>query len=315
MAASVTVEATAFTDGRYAILGKLLPGGRAAAYGAMVLVWEYCTERQVYVVDGEMLDAITGFEGVGPLMKRARLCEEVEGGYRVCGTAGRIEWLLERRSASKKGGEANRKRWESQRASQEGAKAEPTRSQVASQNGAKREPNRSPSSSSSSSSSGSVSAVPADRAKECCKDDPAHRTVAAEHAFCVAHREARSVPYAHSYGRDRKEIDRLPAEYTREKLLALVPLFFERADRWTRERRGLNIPAFVQAIPALLAHLPETRAPPLNDPRAEYHLVEIEAEAAAAGKPSPWADDPRRWSMTEDVRGRPVEPVARSNGA
>lgn len=144
---------------------------------------------------------------------------------------------------------------------------------------------------------------------QCCEDSQKHRSMAVEHAFCLAHRQKYGIPYAHSYGRDREQITKLPAEYTRDVLLAAVPLFLERIDAWTLAKRGASLPAFVQALPSLvpLLRLAQGASPPLNDPRAEFYLVEIETEAAAAGRPSPWAGDPRRQGMTEDVRGRPVK--------
>jgi hypothetical protein len=46
-----------------------------------------------------------------------------------------------------------------------------------------------------------------------------------------------------------------------------------------------------------------------RDPRDATDLGLIEAQCEAQGKPSPWANDPRRWAMTKDRLGRPVRPV------
>lgn len=52
-----------------------------------------------------------------------------------------------------------------------------------------------------------------------------------------------------------------------------------------------------------------------RDPREISNLAAVEADLEAHGKPIPWRDDPRRWAMTHDVVGKPVQKLGPRNGS
>lgn len=112
MAASVRIEDEAFADARYDVLAGLLDTSKYDALGRMAYVWRWCTQRRTYVVPSSLLEVY--FDDPSDLI-RADLAEEVDGGYRIKGTRGRIEWLSNLRKSSKKGGVANRAKWLSKR--------------------------------------------------------------------------------------------------------------------------------------------------------------------------------------------------------
>jgi hypothetical protein len=150
MAASVRIEDEAFADARIEMLGSLAGFNRYEALGRMAHLWRVCTLRETYTLDPVWIDACLGPKGHEHLVT-AGLGERVDGGIRIRGTSGRIEWLGQRRQAAKKGGAATKGRKAAgpgPEVGQEGAKREPSASQVASQAAtqeeAKPEPNGSP---------------------------------------------------------------------------------------------------------------------------------------------------------------------------
>lgn len=132
MAAAVRIDASAFTDPRFKILGSLIGSDRFRAIGCMAMVWSHCTEHQARTLSAEVIDALTDVEGFSESMVRAGLGERIEDGIRICGTKGRIEWLATKRKNARKGGEANRAKW--------GSKREPKGDPKGSRTGAEREP-------------------------------------------------------------------------------------------------------------------------------------------------------------------------------
>lgn len=143
MAASVRLEDEAFSDVRFEVLAALCRLADADhARGKIAKLWRQCTAQGTYVLSEAMVRAVLGPDGPDALCQ-AELGERVDGGIRMKGTVGRIEWLEKLRENSRKGGEARR--------SQEEARRKPRGSQEArhskpdgSQNEAKTEPLPSP---------------------------------------------------------------------------------------------------------------------------------------------------------------------------
>ncbi len=104
MAVSVRIEDEAFSDARIVALGDLAGYSTYEALGRMAHVWRLCTQRKLYVLSEVMVRACLGPNGVDAIVG-AELAERVEGGIRIRGTEGRIEWLEEKRSTAKAGGD------------------------------------------------------------------------------------------------------------------------------------------------------------------------------------------------------------------
>jgi uncharacterized phage protein (TIGR02220 family) len=123
--AAIRIEGEAFSDLRYEALGRMIGSSPYEALGRMAWLWRQCTMMQKHVLPTSIVETI-----VDPAkLCAAQLGEEVEGGIRIRGTRGRIEWLGERRKAARKGGAVNKAKW--------GAKRKPNGSHLA-------EPNDSP---------------------------------------------------------------------------------------------------------------------------------------------------------------------------
>jgi hypothetical protein len=93
----------------------------------MAKLWRQCTQQQTHVLDAEMIVAVLGENGPEALVK-ARLGEVVEGGIRIRGTRGRIEWLAKLRKNARKGGKAKAAKRQTRgnpEGSQEAAKSVP----------------------------------------------------------------------------------------------------------------------------------------------------------------------------------------------
>lgn len=103
MAASVRVEGFALVDPRVELLGELAGYNRFEALGRLTHLWAQCTDRQLKVVPHVLVRAVLGLNGVEALIG-SDLGEPVEGGIRIKGTDGRIEWLGDRRAAATEGG-------------------------------------------------------------------------------------------------------------------------------------------------------------------------------------------------------------------
>lgn len=109
MGAPVRIEDEAFADVRIEMLGTLAGYNRFEALGRLAYLWRMCTQRGAYVVTEAFVSAALGDRGVEALLG-AELGERTEGGIRVRGTQGRIEWLEKKRAQSKAGGKANASR-------------------------------------------------------------------------------------------------------------------------------------------------------------------------------------------------------------
>lgn len=103
MAVSVRIEDEAFSDERFedlAVVAGLADSDHAR--GKMARIWRQCTLEQRYVLPASIVSRILGDNGVNALIA-ARLGEKVDGGIRIHGTRGRIEWLKKLRSNGKFG--------------------------------------------------------------------------------------------------------------------------------------------------------------------------------------------------------------------
>lgn len=106
MAASVRIEDEAFSDERYGVLASLC--GLADpdhARGKMARLWRQCTAQRTYVLPIDLVCSVLGENGAEGIVK-ADLGEQVDGGIRIRGTKGRIEWLSKLRNNARKGGKA-----------------------------------------------------------------------------------------------------------------------------------------------------------------------------------------------------------------
>jgi hypothetical protein len=102
--AAVRIEGDAFSDLRYDVLAQRAGLADADhARGKMARLWAQCTAESRHVLTQEEVRAVLGDRGPESIVY-ARLGEEVEGGIRIRGTKGRIEWLAKLRKNGRKGG-------------------------------------------------------------------------------------------------------------------------------------------------------------------------------------------------------------------
>jgi uncharacterized phage protein (TIGR02220 family) len=103
MSASVTVIDP--SDSKYDTLAMYLGCNRFEAIGRMTVLWSWCTDRQLYVLTERYIRIYLGPDGVEGLVE-AGFGEVVEGGVRIKGTEGRIEWAVARRERKQAAGRA-----------------------------------------------------------------------------------------------------------------------------------------------------------------------------------------------------------------
>ena len=106
--AAIRIESQAFGDLRFEALARAANLTDADhAIGKMARLWRACTDRQVYVLEESVVAIV-----IDPAtLISVGLGERVDGGIRIRGTKGRIEWLAAKRKASRKGGLANKAKW------------------------------------------------------------------------------------------------------------------------------------------------------------------------------------------------------------
>lgn len=92
MAAPVRIESAAFSDPRIDLLGQLAGYSRYEALGRLAHLWSACTEKQLHVASESLVRACIGPAGVQHMLD-SEMAERVDGGLRIKGTDGRIEWL------------------------------------------------------------------------------------------------------------------------------------------------------------------------------------------------------------------------------
>jgi len=105
MAANVTVLAIAQTDPRIHLLGEVAGYNHHEALGRMVRLWGECTDRETHIVSEAVIKGCLGINGVEAILA-ADLGERAPNGIRVRGTAGRTDWLAQKRKAGSAGGQA-----------------------------------------------------------------------------------------------------------------------------------------------------------------------------------------------------------------
>lgn len=102
--ARVNIEDDAFGDGRYDRLAHECGLADADhARGKMARLWRQCTTEKRHVLDDRDVILVLGDRGPDALIA-SRLGERTEGGIRIRGTRGRIEWLEKLRKNGRKGG-------------------------------------------------------------------------------------------------------------------------------------------------------------------------------------------------------------------
>jgi hypothetical protein len=106
MPARVTVEAGASKDPRYQLLGAMLGKSRQHAFGCMVEIWEWCTERETDVLQPAIVAVFLESppERAADMLVASELGELTDKGIRIRGCAGRVEWLAHIREGARKGG-------------------------------------------------------------------------------------------------------------------------------------------------------------------------------------------------------------------
>lgn len=103
MGASVRIEDEAFSCERYEDLATAAGLADADhARGKMARIWRQCTLETRHILPVATITRILGPRGVEALVE-ARLGEVVDGGVRICGTKGRVEWLKKLRKNRKFG--------------------------------------------------------------------------------------------------------------------------------------------------------------------------------------------------------------------
>jgi hypothetical protein len=103
--APVRIEAAAFGDPRFELLGQLCGYNRHEALGRMACLWSLCTDRQEPSVDRVIVSACLGPAGPDAIVSAGLGEVQADGRVRVRGSA-RLDWLANKRAAAKEGGKA-----------------------------------------------------------------------------------------------------------------------------------------------------------------------------------------------------------------
>jgi hypothetical protein len=104
--ARVNVDSQALTDARFAVLASLMGADDPdVALGRMIRVWFQCLERETYTLTESVIRALFhGSPDAPKWLVDSELAEPVEGGFRIRGTKGRIEYLAEQRARARQNG-------------------------------------------------------------------------------------------------------------------------------------------------------------------------------------------------------------------
>lgn len=104
----VRIEAKAWDDPRFAIMGRQLQVDRDLVLIKLARVWAHLTEEGLETIEPAVIDILTGLSGCAEAALRARLAEmQPNGQLRLSGTGGpRTNWLRQRRLAGRLGGRA-----------------------------------------------------------------------------------------------------------------------------------------------------------------------------------------------------------------
>jgi hypothetical protein len=104
--APVRIESEVWDDWRFQALADELGIDLYSAVGRMARLWGQCTDKQSPILPVGAVRARLGQRGVDALCDVADLGERVDGGVRLRGTEGRIEWLGAARAQRALAGEA-----------------------------------------------------------------------------------------------------------------------------------------------------------------------------------------------------------------
>lgn len=115
--ARVNVEQKAFTDPRFARLGRAIHSASSASctittidahrlgLGHMAAIWNDCQERETKTLAPHDIDIIIGVENASNFLLEAELGSPVKGGrIRIKGTKDRIDWLANARKEGRDNG-------------------------------------------------------------------------------------------------------------------------------------------------------------------------------------------------------------------
>lgn len=93
--ARVSIEQLAFSDRRFATLGRLIGGDRWAALGRLAAIWNVCQTERTYCLTPEaIVDTHPDLPDLPAAILKSDLGEsQPDGTIRVKGTIGRTEWL------------------------------------------------------------------------------------------------------------------------------------------------------------------------------------------------------------------------------
>ena len=90
-------------DSRFELMGDIAGFNRFESLGRMARLYAHCTTEQEHVVTESRARSFLTDKGVLGAVE-AELLERVDGGLRVRGTEGRIEWYAEYKAGRRKGG-------------------------------------------------------------------------------------------------------------------------------------------------------------------------------------------------------------------
>lgn len=114
----LNVDSEAFGDWRFERLGQLAGIDTFSAFGRAMHVWHFGLSQLRDVLTADEIDGVSRMTGFSGHMEAAQLAERKPEGFRIRGLAARMAWLEKLKASSRSGGEANRKRIESCKASQ-----------------------------------------------------------------------------------------------------------------------------------------------------------------------------------------------------
>jgi len=105
MAMPVRIEAKAWTDPRFVLLGHLAGIDKWSARDRTAFVWSHLTEEDLRILPAAMIDALAELQGFAGHLVAAGLGELVDGGVRLKGADDeRVGWRAKRQEAGRLGG-------------------------------------------------------------------------------------------------------------------------------------------------------------------------------------------------------------------
>jgi hypothetical protein len=102
--ADVTLEASLWSDPRFALVASVAKVDVFSARARVARVWSACTDRESTTLPEKHVDLFAELAGFGRAMVAAELADETPDGLYIRGTQGRIDWLKDVRSRAAAGG-------------------------------------------------------------------------------------------------------------------------------------------------------------------------------------------------------------------